>query len=428
MSDDDIMDDSFDDDLFDEDGLDDFEGGSSFSEMIRENPLMKIGVVIGAFVVILGAVSLFGGEGEPETISAVMPTVVPTENAPGTEEVSPIMQKALEERNEQRMEDAIRTGSSSIPTPINTIRETLDVEEKESKAEDPLERWRRIQEDRQRKMSGVEVRGGSTVGRGARADAGGAANQDVVQALAEAMSAQMDAVLSAREPKALSHMTVTSKDYLSEQEASGPGGGVEPVSSAGGEFGAAADDDAEELEQLISAGTIEYAQMLTEANSDTPGPILGQIVSGPLRGSRILGTFKVEDELLVLEFNTVVVDGEGLSMEAVALDPKKVTPGMATEVDHRYFRRVILPAAASFLEGMGQAISEAGTTNVTVENGTAIEETEDLDSREELFAGISEATSEVGDLVRDEARDTEILVRVEPGTPMGLLFLQPVTR
>jgi len=55
--------DDIEDELFDDEGLDDFEGGSSFGDMIRENPLVKVGLVLGAFATIVGGLMLFGNDG-----------------------------------------------------------------------------------------------------------------------------------------------------------------------------------------------------------------------------------------------------------------------------------------------------------------------------------------------------------------------------
>ena len=52
---------------------------------------------------------------------------------------------------------------------------------------------------------------------------------------------------------------------------------------------------------LIPAGTIEYAQLVLEANTDAPGPVLADIMSGPLAGSKLLGSFTSTDDYLILK-------------------------------------------------------------------------------------------------------------------------------
>ena len=101
-------------------------------------------------------------------------------------------------------------------------------------------------------------------------------------------------------------------------------------------------------------------------------------------------------------------------------------PGVATEVDKRYFRRVILPTAAAFIEGLTEAISESGSTTVTSQGETVSEEQEDLDSDQEVASGIAEAGEEIGEILDEMAEQTKTLIRVEVGTPIGILFVEPV--
>ncbi len=166
---------------------------------------------------------------------------------------------------------------------------------------------------------------------------------------------------------------------------------------------------------------------MTEANSDAPGPVLARISNGPLKGNKIIGTFEENEEYLTLNFNTIVVKGVSQSVNAVALDPKTTLPAVATEVDHRYFKRFIMPAAARFIQGMGDAIAQR-EQSVTVNNGTTTSTQADLKPREELAAGLAEGTQEIADQLEEIGQNTKVLVKVHAGTPIGILFLEPVTK
>jgi intracellular multiplication protein IcmE len=242
---------------------------------------------------------------------------------------------------------------------------------------------------------------------------------EAVQALSETMSAQMQSILDSRtQPKTVQHKSVTSPDWLDQLNEQ------EEAEKAAAEAAPAPEGPGQVI--LVPAGEIYYAQFLTEANSDVPGPVLAQIVSGPLKGSRILGEFKVEEELMTLTFNTVVVDGVSIGIDAIALDPDTTLPAMATDVDHRYLKRIVLPMAAAFVEGMASAIAESGRTTITVTGETVAEETEETTNEQEVSAGVEEAGQELREILDEMADSTEVLVRVEAGTPFGLLFLAPV--
>ena len=307
----------------------------------------------------------------------------------------------------------------ALPTPIDPAVDRLTVPQQEQQSEDPLQRWRQLQEERlnrerQKQQDQFQANVSTTQD---------TAQTEAIQALSDAMSQQMQAILESQNQIAVNNMQITDPNFLKTGE-----DGSTSIKGSGQDDDADADTVPLEPVQtiLLPAGEIVYAQLLTEANSDVPGPILAEIMSGPLLGSRVLGSFEVANELLILRFNTVIIDGTSIAINAVAVDPGTTLTAMATDVDHRYFKRIVLPMAAAFVEGMAEAISESGRTTVTIQGETVAEETSDTDTKQEVSSGIEEAGAELGDILDDMADDIETLVRVESGTPMGILFLEPV--
>lgn len=411
MSDDDFKDDQVDfDDIPDDGGFEDFEGGgTTLGDMWRNNPLVKIGVIAGGLITIIGAIILFGGK-KDATLYSQMTGGQSVNAPPGTGEVSDAYRSAVEEKNVQNEEEARRTGGSAIPTPIDSPVNRLNLPKEEAKTEDPLERWRRIQEERQRQTN-IKKKEAPVVDPYA----------DAIEALAQAMSTQMEGILEGKKPLGPIHKIVTEADFLEQKRKK-----EADERKAAQEQAAAQNQQTQIVNILVPAGTIEYAQLITEANSDVKGPILAHLVSGPLAGSKLLGSFKREDEYLVMSFNTIIIDGIAHSTNAVALDPDTTLTGMATDVDHKYFTRVILPAAAKFVEGMGSAIAQTGSTTSQGTNSTTTA-TPAPDTKQELFKGVEEASKKVSEILDDNSQNVEILVRVKAGTPMGLLFVEPVT-
>lgn len=412
MADNNINDDGLE---LDEASFDDFEKKKgTLGELWRDNAMVKVGVVVAAAIAIFGTIILFGGKDVP-----IEPSYVgggsEISSPPGTEETSPAYVAAIEEENEARTEQAIKESGSVLPTPIDPPVGRLTVTENEAPEEDPLQRWRKLQEERLQR----EMLRSQTVAPDADADASRA---EAIQALAEAMAAQMQSILEKRtQPRELKHRNMTDENWLRELLSE------EEAALAEADEGDEADDESIEV-ILYPAGRIAYAQILTEANSDVPGPVLAQIASGPLAGSRVLGSFTKTKELLTIKFSTVVVDGVSIGINAVAVDPKTTLPAMATDVDHHYLMRVALPMAAAFVEGLASAISESGLTTVTVEGDTVAEETEDTSTEQEVASGIQEAGEKLREILDETADDIEVTVRVEAGTPIGILFLEPVIK
>ncbi|MCK6419090.1 MAG: type IV secretion protein DotG [Alphaproteobacteria bacterium] len=404
---------------FGDDNFDDFEEKSNtLGDVLRQNTWAKIGIVAGAAVVIFGVIYMFGGQ-EANVPPSVVPTGSDVRTAPGTTQSSPAYIEAVKEQNETRVESAIKQGQSALPTPIDTPRGALGLNDQQEPEEDPLQRWRRLQEERLERESQRRRQDQQLRNQPLTEDTAATANQEAVKQMADVMSQQMDVILQNRATPSVRTMNLTSPQWLEDQRAQ-----EEEVKAQEEAAAKAAAQTGSKV--LIPAGEIIYAQTLTEANSDNPGPVLAQIAVGPLHGARLLGDFSTREDVLVLNFNTMVVDGVSYGIDAVALDPDSTLPGLATDVDHRYWKRIILPMAANFIEGMASAISESGRTSVTVTGETVAEETEPTTTRQEVASGIEEAGQEAGDILDDIAGETKPLIIVATGTPFGLLFLDTV--
>lgn len=423
MSDEDIEDGSFEDIDFDDDGafddtagFDDFNTGSG--NTLKDNPMLKIGGVLAAAAIIIGAILIFTGGSEGPDDSQLRPAPGEQNSIPTAEnDVSPVYKEALEQRNQEGVEIASQTGDSFLPMTATSQKGKINLEVEEEPEEDPLERWRMLQE--QRKRARPEPKEPKVVAAPAQPQVDTRAQ--AVQAMSEAMVSQMESILDNRETEF--HITqITPIEYIENMQKK-----KEEAAEKRREEEKQGSDDEETEIILLPAGEIEYAQLITEANSDTPGPILAQIHSGPLKGAKLLGSFDTVKEKLVLRFDQIVIDGINYQANAVAVDPKTAGPGLATEVDNRYFTRIVLPAAAAFIEGVARAVAQSESTTVTVDDSSTSSTQEDLDLNQELASGGEELAKEVGEELDRIADTTQPLIRVAAGTPMGVLFVDPVT-
>lgn len=404
---------------FDDDGFGDLQGENTLADLWKNNPVVKIAVIGVGAVLLIGAIIMLGG-GKDDLAPSRMGGGSGVNDLSVDQEISPAMQEALQEENNRRAEDAVRTGGTHIPMQVETIKGQLPLVMEEQEEDDPLERWRQMQDERLRNeqvMPGPEMEVAEVDTR-----------TPAVNALSEAMAVQMEAILSNQGIASMKVLPVSPEDYLKRMEEKERQEREAELArmqeSAGAQTISAS--DAATATILVPAGTIEYAQMLTEANTDAPGPVLAQVASGPLKGARLIGSFSATEEYLTLKFSTVVLDGVSYGVDAVAIDPETTLPGVATDVDKRYLRRVVLPAAAAFIEGLTEAIAESGSTTVTIQGETVSEETNDLDSDQEVSAGLAEAGEEIGEILDDMADGTKTLIRVRAGTPIGILFTAPV--
>jgi len=418
--------DDFDSDDFGLEGFDDGFGDSkstnTLADLWHNNAFVKIGVVLLAIAFVVILFIIFGGKEERPAGSSLNSPAELTQT-PGSAEVSEKIKNALEEENPRRLEDALRTSGSVVPMPVNASKGQIPFEEDAREEEDPLDRWRRLQEQ---KVERAIAREPEAAPEEPEVDT----RTPAIQALSQAMSGQMQAILGNQTLEGAEVRRVADLEYLEglqraeEERLEAERREREEAAAALGD----GDGSRARGEILLPAGSIEYAQLLTEANTDVPGPILAEIVTGPFQGARLVGTFEETYNYLTLNFDTVVLDGVDYSVDAVAIDPKTTLPGVVTDINRRYFTRVVLPVAAEFIAGFADALGNSGVTTVTIAGDTVTESTSnDFDDDQQVALGVSRAGDELSEIFNEIQENNPQLLRVRAGTPIGILFVDSVT-
>jgi intracellular multiplication protein IcmE len=378
--------------------------GSNLANAWRSQPLFKLFVlmvVVGAIVAV--SVSFFSnGSNRTNTVGLIKPPEL--NEAPGGK-ASPYMKEQTELANTNRTQEAIKSGGSALPTPLG---QTADSGELNAAAKnEQLNELRAEVETMNKQLQQTKQT---------------QQYQQIQQAeptddtLAQAMQHQMTQLMDSWTAHGIKEVTVIKTDEKKE-EAAKEAAAAQAVQQA-----------ANTPKTVVPAGTVSYAQLLTEANSDVPGPILAQIVSGPLAGARAVGQFQVANgnaDYLVLQFNLANVKGKDYAMNAIALDPDTTLGGMATEVDQRYFTRVILPAAAGFLQGFGSALGQ-GNSSVVTNGTTTIVQQSNKGISQGAYTGLGQAAQTASQFFQNQANQTRPLVRVAAGTPIGMFFVASV--
>lgn len=386
----------------------------SLMDAWRNKPLFKLLIIMGVVgVAMAGALGAFSGSPAIET--ARIGKAPNLNEVPGGQ-ASPFFVEQNKQANEQRVNQAMEQGGSAIPTPVGNNVDLSELTDKHRK--DPLLEFRAETERLKQEMRAEQKQSAEQVQ---------ILQQQMMQktqeveddSLAKAMQRQMQELMEGWVPR---KMTSVQGAELPKDQMAAPGGPglAQPVS------GGAADAPVQpSVKTLVSAGSVNYAQLLTEANSDVPGPILVQILSGPLSGGRAIGRFQTMGDYLVLTFSLVSFKGKDYSINAMALDPDTTLGGMATEVDHRYFSRLVLPAAASFMSSFGSTLGSGSATTTSTDSGIIVEQAKQ-GYKDAAFAGLGQMGETMSQFFQSEAGQIKPLVRVAVGTPMGLFFLQPV--
>jgi intracellular multiplication protein IcmE len=208
--------------------------------------------------------------------------------------------------------------------------------------------------------------------------------------------------------------------------------------AAGGSAGAAGRDEEEGFggqsqPAIIKTGDVLFAVLETSVNSDEPGPILATIVSGKLKGTKLIGSFNLPSNAnkMVITFNTMSIPGapKTTSISAYAIDPETARTALASRTNHHYLMRYGSLFASSFLEGFGNAFQSANTTitvggtgggnNVTVSNGVG------RSTLQNAVIGLATVGKTWGQQAQ-QLFNTPTTVEVYAGTSLGILFTQDV--
>jgi intracellular multiplication protein IcmE len=128
-------------------------------------------------------------------------------------------------------------------------------------------------------------------------------------------------------------------------------------------------------EPLIRAGDVVLATTIITNDSDTPGPVVAQIRKGPLTGARLLGGFapNQNNTHLMVQFDSAVLeDGTEIPITAYAVDASQKSLAVRTHRDRRLFARYAPRVAAALVCGVGDALSDLGTSLIDLSGVTGV--------------------------------------------------------
>ena len=362
-------------------------------------------VIIGVIALIVAGVFIFGGGQNiisPSSNKSSTIRVPNLESVPGVSKVNDQAYVELQQQaNQQKAQQAIQTGRSavatvtsdqyvnelSIPEPgfTNPPPQEQSLVEYQRLYQEQLRREEQRQQERLQQQSVQQEE----------------AYQEAYEGL---MAAQAKSLMSQWQPPAQNYIHV-------EEETNNRGG-----AGSGTEFG---------LPPLYKAGDIIFGVMETSVDSDEPGPVLAKVVSGPLAGSKLIGSFKRVEDQVFIEFSLLSAPDVNTSVpvKAVAIDPETARTALATNVDYHRLLRYGTLFASAFLQGVGEAVLAGIQPDFTVD-GTSISVTNiQTTTKDQVLVGLGEVGTKLGEKL-DPIFDKPPTVTVESGTAVGLLFLQ----
>jgi intracellular multiplication protein IcmE len=420
---------------------------ASLKDTWDSNPMLKIAAVILGIALLAGGYFAFFGQEKVDNNSAVQATNKDVKERVGIDAVDPEIAKKIQKQNETEAKAQAEKGGSAIPRPINAQENsalTLPATPP-APAVDPLAEWRqkteakRVQMENEQAPEEKEQEQPEVV--------------PLVQPIhpqptmkmdpnaAKMLQEQMRTIIASQAPPAWANKGVTPQlslwaqkvaaDKKAEKGGGAASGGTPPAGQAGATPGGqAAAQQAAPKKNIVLAGSIAYAQLINDLNTDIPGPVLAQVLSGPFEGGRAFGSFSKdiigEDGYMTLTFTKIIKDGVTYNVQATALDENSTLTGLQSDINHHYFARFVLPAVADFVKGYSQALGTVGTQTITTAGGGVASSTPPPSPRQAIMQGFQDSAQQVASEVTQDA-NVPITVLLTHGTTMGLLFTQNVT-
>lgn len=189
---------------------------------------------------------------------------------------------------------------------------------------------------------------------------------------------------------------------------------------------------------IARAGDVAYARLDRGFNSDDPGaPIFATIVdidergmSGPLNGTRLMGTIAYSASQASLQFTQLIwQDGRSQPLKAIAISEAEARTGIADKVDYHTLERYGGLLLGSLIQGVGQVgqmiTQNNGTTTIDPTTGLIVTSSNNV-NWSEAAAG---ALLPVGQAMSTAAAaqfNRKPTMSAAASDTIGVVFLDPV--
>jgi len=180
---------------------------------------------------------------------------------------------------------------------------------------------------------------------------------------------------------------------------------------------------------LIPAGRGIFAHTVSATNSDLGGGIVLEADTGPLAHDRMIASVsRAGDHLnrLLVKVDKVEHQGQELSVQGVVVAPDTIEAAVASSVDQLYFQRFVLPAAAAFVQGLGQALEMTSNTVGSVGALGNVNYVQSLNFPQQLGVAAGQAASQVNSALMQQT-PTGPRINLAANVSVGVIFMTNVT-
>ena len=175
---------------------------------------------------------------------------------------------------------------------------------------------------------------------------------------------------------------------------------------------------------VLRAGHQYVARSTMAANSDVGGPVILELVNGPLRKHRMIGKFERKDEWLRMEFNSLVGLKDPVKINAIGLDMETVLNAVGGDVDYHTFYRYGWWGFGTILSAIGKAAENNADTQ-TIFVGDNVVQDSQSDTNREIKMALGDLGQSIGDVMKDRI-NRPLTVSVDVNQLVGVVFMDDV--
>lgn len=221
-------------------------------------------------------------------------------------------------------------------------------------------------------------------------------------------------------------MTVQAQKLLAGWSNSAPQGLAQapaPVETNNQGGGANGGGNANAARPILKAGSIMFAVLDTSINSDEPSPIMARVVTGPLKGARLLGQFTRVDKRVLVSFNLLNDPrlDKSIPVNAVAIDPDTARTAVGGQVNNHYLLRYGTLFASAFLQGLATATLQSGATVIPTPLGERVVYPK-LSPAQYLMVGAGTVGQRYSQVMANNF-DRPPTIKIQGGTGVGVLLM-----
>lgn len=188
--------------------------------------------------------------------------------------------------------------------------------------------------------------------------------------------------------------------------------------------------DSAPAQVIVAPGSRPGAVIDSAVDSDNLNAIvLAHIPAGPLAGATLTARgIQLAGDGVTVHFTQMTLNGTGYNTDAWALTDDTLQSSVATDVSHRYFSRIILPAVAQGIGSVGQLYRDQNTQILSTNAGTITGGTGSVKGSAvagTIVGGIGASAGQV--MASDAARLPATQVRISQNQVIAVLFMKAVT-